>query len=135
MLKQKTKDIEVGGKKYRLTKLDARTGSYIAAKLAILAAPMLAQGKAVDAASVSAAMPNLKREDFDELQTLLLQRVQKLNDVQGQLLPEPVLKADGAFVDEELAYNVANVMNLTVQSIMFNVGDFFAEAGFQSPAQ
>ena len=135
MLKQKYQDVEVGGKKYRLTKMDARTGSYIAAKLALLAAPLLKKGGSVDDNAMAALVPGLNRKDFEEIQTLLLKRVKLLREKDGIFLPEPILKADGSFVDEELEYSTAAVMNLTVQSVMFNVGDFFAEAGLLKPAQ
>lgn len=134
MLKQKYKDIEAGDKKYRLTKMDARTGSYLAAKVALLAAPLMNSGS-VDKQAIAHIVPSLCRKDFEEIQTIVLQRVQRLNEVNGSLLPEPILKADGTFVDEELEYSIATVMNLTVQAIMFNIGDFFAEAGFLKPAQ
>lgn len=138
MLKQKFKEVEVGGKKYRLTKMDARTGSYIAAKLALLAAPLLKnikKDKDLDAESMAALVTGLNRKDFEEIQTLLLKRVQLLREKDGVPLPEPIIMADGSFVDEELEYSTAAVMNLTVQSVMFNVGDFFAEAGLLKPAQ
>ena len=137
MLKQKFQEVEVGGKKYRLTKMDARTGSYIAAKLAMLAAPFLNKLKkdeGIDAEGMAALVASLSRKDFEEIQTLLLKRVQLLREKDGIPLPEPILMADGSFVDEELEYSTAAVMNLTGQSIIFNVGDFFAEAGLLKPA-
>lgn len=134
MLKQKTQDIEVGGKKYRLTKIDARTGSYVAAKLALIAAPLLTDKK-FDEKTMAALVPNLSRRDFDEIQTILLKSVLKLNEAKDNLLPEPILKSDGSFVDEELEYDAASVMNLTAQAAMFNVGAFFAAAGLAIPAK
>lgn len=134
MIKQKTQDIEVGGKKYRLTKIDARTGSYVAAKLALIAAPLLTDKK-FDEKTMAALVPNLSRRDFDEIQTILLKSVLKLNEAKDNLLPEPILKSDGSFVDEELEYDAASVMNLTAQAAMFNVGAFFAAAGLAIPAK
>lgn len=134
MLKQNVKDIEVGGKKYRITKMDARAGSYVATKIALIGAPLL-MNKKFDNEALATLLPSLNRRDFDEIQTILLKCVQKLNEKDGHLLPEPVLTADGSFVDEELQYNVAAVMNITVQAAMFNVGAFFAEAGLPVPAK
>lgn len=134
MIKQKTQDVEVGGKKYRLTKIDARTGSYVAAKLALIAAPLLTDKK-FDEKTMAALVPNLSRRDFDEIQTILLKSVLKLNEAKDNLLPEPILKSDGSFVDEELEYDAASVMNLTAQAAMFNVGAFFAVAGLAIPAK
>jgi len=128
MLKEKTKDVEVNDQKYRLTRMDARTGSYVAAKVAMLMAPMLSGG-GVTQAAVAKALPSLDRKDFDELQTILLKTVQHLKNVQGDEIPEPVVKANGDFVEEELAYDVSAVIALTVHALMFNVGGFFGAAG------
>lgn len=131
MLKEKTKDITVNNQRYRLTRMDARTGSYVAAKVALMCAPMLGQG-AVSQADVASVLPQLNRREFDELQTVLLKTVQHLKTVAGDELPEPVLKANGDFVEEELAYDVSAVISLTVHAMMFNCGSFFAEAGFMT---
>lgn len=124
MLKQITKDVEVGGKTYRLTKMDARTGSYVALRLAAI----MHAGDGVD--QLSGALNSLTRKDFDELQTIILQRVLKLT---GDL-PSPILTADGSFVDEELEYDASSVINLTMQCLVFNIGGFFGEAGLSLPA-
>ncbi len=128
MLKEKTKDITINDEKYRLTRMDARTGSYVAAKVAMLLGPMLSGGEATQA-DITKALPALNRRDFDELQTILLKTVQHLKVVQGDELPEPVVKANGDFVDSDLAYDVSTVIALTVHALMFNVGGFFAVAG------
>lgn len=130
MLKQKTKDIEVNGRNYRLTRMDARTGSYVAAKLAILCAPLLKDG-AVNEEGLTQILPALSRRDFDEIQTIMLKTVRRLVDG----MESPVVKNDGDFVDEDLVYDVAAVINITVQAAFFNVGDFFAEAGLLKPAK
>lgn len=133
MLKQKTKDIEVNGKKYRLTRMDARTGSYVAAKLALLCAPLLNKKGEINEAGLAQVLPALSRHDFDEIQTIMLKTVHQLVGAEG--MESPVVKANGDFVDEDLCYDVAAVINLTVQAVFFNVGDFFAEAGLLKPAK
>ena len=134
MLKQKTKDIEVAGQKYRLTRMDARTGSYVAAKLALMCAPLLgSQDKALDEDNIAKMLPMLNRRDFDELQTIALKTVRKLVGPEGMEMP--IVKGNGVFVDEDLMYEVSTVINLTIQAAFFNVGDFFAEAGLLSPAK
>lgn len=130
MLKQKTKIIEVAGKSYQLTKMDARTGSYIALKAAGILAPS-ANG---NTAALAGALTSMPRKDFDELQTLLLKTVKHMVEApNGQQVPEPVLTAKGDFVDESLAYDVASVIRITVEALMFNVGGFFGEAGLTLP--
>lgn len=109
--------------------MNARTGSYVAAKIVVLLAPALNGNVSKD--DVVKALHGLPRKDFDEFQTIILQSVLKLTDG----VPEPIIKGNGEFVDEDLAYDTATVINLTVQSLFFNVGGFFTEAGLKLPAQ
>lgn len=130
MLKPKTQVVEVAGKKYQLTKMNARAGSYVAFKVAGVLAPTMGNTDAM-----AAALMGMPRKDFDELQSLLLRTVLRLVEgPDGQQMPEPVLTADGDFVDEALAYDVATVINLTIRALVFNIGDFFGAAGLSLPA-
>lgn len=129
-MKPKTKIIEVKDKKYKLSKLDARTGSYVAFKLAAVIAPALKDNNVEQALSQVSKLP---RAEFDEMQTLLLQTVTEVKDVNGEELPMPLMR-NGAFIDDELNYDVSAVMQLTVQAAIFNVGDFFA-GNVQAPTK
>ncbi len=136
MLKQKTKIIEVGGAKYRLSKMDARSASYMAMKAAAILAPTLTSGSALTVESAAKVLPTMSRAEFDEIQTMLLKTVCKLVETNAADMPMPIIKSDGGFVDEELAYDAATVMKLTVNALMFNIGDFFQGAGStQTPAE
>lgn len=140
MLKQKTKVIEAGGVKYRLGKMDARSASYLAMKAAAVIAPALSTVKGMnkqDAITAAAnALPSMPREEFDEIQTMLLRTVVKLVETNGVDMPVPVIKADGSFTDEDLFYDAPTVMQLSVQALIFNIGDFFQGAGLiQKPAK
>lgn len=132
--KQKSKIIELDGVKYRLSKLDARSASYLAIKAAALLAPAMAEKGDVNLDDVARDLTNIPRAEFDEMQTMLLSVCAKMNDVGGQLLPEPIIKADGSFVDEDMAYNVQVVMTLSVSALFFNVGDFFQDGGLLKKA-
>ena len=130
--KQKPQIIAVGGSKYRLSKLDARSASYIAYTSAGIVAPLMRKGKNngnISVESISKVLPAVPRHEFEEIQTMLLKTVVKMNDVGGQLLPEPILKEDGSFAIEDLAYDAGAVIALTVSSFLFNVGGFFGGAG------
>lgn len=130
MQKQKTKVVEINGGKYRLGKLDARSASYLAFKLAAVIAPAFGKNKGSSSLEdVASAIPDIPRKEFDEMQTMLLKTVCILKEVNGNDIPSPVLKESGAFADEDLAYDSVTVMKLTVQALVFNVGSFFSEAG------
>jgi energy-converting hydrogenase Eha subunit F len=128
MLKQKTKIEEIGGVKYRFSKMDARSASYMAMKAAAILAPSMAGG-GLTVESAAKVLPNMSRAEFDEIQTMLLKTVCKLVETNAADMPMPIVRSDGGFVDEDLAYDAVTVMKLTANALMFNIGDFFQEAG------
>ena len=112
---------------------------YARASAAVIA-PALSTAKGMnkqDAFKAAAnALPSMPREEFDEIQTMLLRTVVKLVETNGVDMPVPVIKADGSFTDEDLCYDAPTVMQLSVQALMFNIGDFFQGAGLiQKPAK
>ena len=133
MLKQKTKVEEIGGVKYRFSKMDARSASYMAMKAAAILAPSMSSG-GLTVETAAKALPSMSRAEFDEIQTMLLKTVCKLVETNAADMPVPIVKADGSFTDEDLAYDAVTVMKLTVNALMFNIGDFFAGAGL-TPAK
>ncbi len=128
---KKTKVIEVSGKQYRLNKLDARSASYLAIKAASLFAPALFAGEEIpnQLDGIGTALNNIPRAEFDEIQNMLLATVYRLNDIDGQQVPEPVIKSNGEFVDSDMNYDVTAVITLTAQAFAFNVGSFFNVPG------
>lgn len=128
MLKKKTETVTIDGKNYRISKLNARDASYLAMKLASIVAPATSGGGDVDIAS---AITKISRQEFDEIQTLLLRTVSRLEKAGDTEMPVPVMKADGTFTDEEMEYDVALVFGLTVKAIVFNVGSFFQGGALQ----
>ena len=121
MLKQKTEIVKIGEKTFRLSKLNARDASYLALKLAAIVAPGAAKGE-VD---IAQAVTKINRAEFDELQTMLLRTVSRMEQAGDVEMPVPIVKADGTFTDEELEYDIPTVFGLTIKAIMFNVGSFF----------
>lgn len=128
-MKINDKIVEVGGKRYKLTKLNADAGSYVAFKLAGVALPLMSglSGKVGtnEMKMLSQAITSMNRKDFSEVQKILLATVLKLETAGGVDMPMPILKADGSYADEELATDAKTVIALTVQAAMFNIGDFF----------
>lgn len=137
MFKVKSTVVEYGGRKFRLEKLDARSACYLAMKLAAVFMPMAetktAKGakNAINGANLAKVVSSIPREEFDEVQTIMLRSVRELEDHDGTLMPSPLLDAAGAFVKPEDAYNLGLILNLMMNVIKFNVGDFFTDAGLK----
>ena len=128
------KFVEINGQRFKLTKLDADSGSYVAFKLAGVALPLLSglSGKKVtdqDMALLSKAIGTMSRSEFSEVQKILLATVLKIDSTGGVDMPLPVLKADGTYADEELRQDAKTVIALTVQAALFNIGGFFGGDG------
>lgn len=133
-MKVKEKYFDYNGTRYKLTKLDADSGSYVAFKLAGVALPLMSgmSGQGVSAADVqmlSQAITSMNRKDFTEVQKILLATVLKIESSGGVDMPMPILKADGTYADEELRTDAAAVIALTVQAAIFNIGGFFGGEG------
>lgn len=132
-MKVKDKIIEAGGKRYKLTKLDADAGSYVAFKLAGVALPLMngLSGKVStdDMKLLSQAIATMNRKEFTEVQKILLSTVLALETSGGVDMPVPVLKADGTYTDEDLRTDAKTVIALTVQAALFNIGGFFDGEG------
>ena len=132
-MKVKDKIIEAGGKRYKLMKLDADAGSYVAFKLAGVALPLMNgfSGKVSqdEMRLLSQAITSMGRKEFTEVQKILLGTVLRLETSGGVDMPVPVLKADGTYADEDLRTDAKTVIALTVQAALFNIGDFFGGEG------
>jgi hypothetical protein len=125
------KDIEVEERKFRLNKLDARTGSYMTFKLIGILTPLF---KNIDLESLedlklndlniiemSSSLFKLSEDDFRFVQDNCLQVVE-------ELLPaglQKVLDKSGKWGVLDIEFDAALVMNLTIQSLVFNVTGFF----------
>lgn len=125
------KDIEVNERNFRLNKMDARTGSYMLFKMVKILAPIV---KNVD-------MKSLENFDIDSLNlTDLLSSIFDLPEDEFRYIQDNCLKTvkemlpigltdvidkDGNFGVSDIEFDVALLMNLTVQSLMFNVSGFF----------
>ena len=132
-MKVKDKIIEAGGKRYKLTKLDADAGSYVAFKLAGVALPLMngLSGKVSrdDMQLLSQAITSMGSQEFTEVQKILLSTVLALETSGGVDMPVPVLKADGTYTDEDLRTDAKTVIALTIQAALFNIGGFFDGEG------
>ncbi|MFT8350030.1 phage tail assembly chaperone [Clostridium saccharoperbutylacetonicum] len=136
------KNIEVDGRKFRLKKMDARTASYILfTKGLSLITPLLKNIKFdsidnfqisdLDISLLSDALNNISEKDFRFIQDNALQTVYEILDA-GEA---PVLNANGSWGINDIAFNGALIMTLTIQSLYFNIKGFFPESLLESLRQ
>ncbi|MHB8084056.1 phage tail assembly chaperone [Clostridium botulinum] len=128
------KDIEIRERNFRLNKVDARTGSYMLVKLTKIIAPLI---QTIDLEDLDNL--NLNDINLTELMSPLLELPEKefryIQDnclrVVEEILPGDTIKIIdkyGTFQALNIEFDTFLVMNLTVQSLIFNVKGFFDES-------
>ncbi|WP_034438005.1 phage tail assembly chaperone [Clostridium ihumii] len=128
------KDIEISNRKFRLKKMNARTGSYMLYKFIKIVTPIFKNIKIdnesnledidlkdVSLADVISSIFNLPEEEFRYIQDNCLQSVEEILPAG----PAQVLDKYGNFGVMDIEFDTGLVMQLTVQSLMFNVSGFF----------
>ncbi len=130
------KDIEINERKFRLNKLDARTGSFMIFKLMKIL-PSILENLSLDNIDLdNLTLDSLKRMNLSEMLNPVFELPEKefryIQDnclkVVYEILPaglQPVLNNNNAWGVLNIENNTGLVMNLTIQSLAFNVMGFF----------
>ncbi|NHL37744.1 hypothetical protein FDE95_14270 [Clostridium botulinum] len=126
------KDIEINERRFRLNKMDARTGSYMLFKLMKILTPIFKNIKADDTENISlddinltdlmSSIFNLPEDEFRYIQDNCLRVVEEILPAG----PARVIDKYGTFGVLNIEFDTALLMNLTIQSLIFNVKGFFA---------
>ena len=110
---------ETKGRKFKIDKFDAYTGSYIAYTLLTEALPMGIGNKL--GIPISGAQKKMSKDDFIALQKDCLKHVsEKL-----QAGDTPIIDDNGNWSVADLEKNSSLVLALTVKVLMYNVESFF----------
>lgn len=127
-MENKVKEIELAGRKFRIKKFDARTGSYLMIKLMGILSPLLGllagpkkDEEDINYTEVLTPLMKLPEEDFRYIQDKCL-------GICYEALPSgetKVLDSNGTFGVMGLEDDTATVMALTVHAVMWNVSSFF----------
>lgn len=130
------KDIEINGRTFRLKKLDARTGSYMLFKLVKILTPIFKGIKFEDVkknikedvkeddiniTELMSSIFDLPENEFRYIQDNCLRVVEELLPAG----PANVLDNYGNYGILNIEFDTMLLMNLTVQSLIFNVSGFF----------
>jgi len=124
--REKYKEIELSGRRWRIGRFDALTGSYISTLLVMQLLPM-GLGNALGLENVSGGKNLMSKETFIDVQKDCLKIVSELKLVGDVVMPLPVMLEDGRWGIGEIEDDAPTVMGLTIQVLMFNISDFFEE--------
>jgi hypothetical protein len=117
--RETSKDIPVGDKKFKLTKMDPRSACWLFTNLA---------DKTESGSLLISALGKCSREEFNEIQDLALKHVFFLDEKDGNVFPTVLVSSTGVWVDKDLESDPRAVFQLTTESIMFNISPFLTES-------
>lgn len=128
------KDIEINGRKFRLNKLNARTGSFMLVNMIGILTPLIKNVKKeslknmnledVNITEIAEQLSDIPETKFRYIQDNLLQIISELLPAGGQ----PILTKDLTWGVLNIEFDMSLVMNLTIQSLVFNLSGFFGES-------
>lgn len=124
--RETSKIIELSGRKFKIEKFDALTGSYIAFTLAEKFLPMGLEAKA-GLTNMPKGRELLSRGEFTQLQKDCLAVV-------SEVLPagaRPVIAENGGWGVMDIEKDTLLVMLLTVHALAFNIAGFFGGEGLK----
>lgn len=126
-VKEKFRDIEISGRRFRIGRFDARTGSYIAFRLMTQILPMGMDSEVFGGIgeSLPKNRPMMSRDEFMELQNDCLRVCSEIQSVGGNDAPVLVLMPSGEWGVAGLEDDAVMVIALTVHALVFNVSSFF----------
>ena len=123
--REEYRDIELGGKKWRIGRFDALTGSYITTKILMQALPFIDE-QVTGGVLSSKRSSSMSKTDFFEIQTDCLKVCSQLQMVGAIETPVPVMLPDGRWgVGDGINTDMTTVIGLTAHVLIFNITDFF----------
>lgn len=131
------KELVLGENRYRIGKMTARTGSWVASQFASYVLPAAAQSAAKLVAVELPATPNRSRTmteaEFYNLQDHCLAVCSRIRvEPNGSEVYYPLIHDSGRWNFDDLETDAVTVTILTVQALMFNITPFFADGAMDN---
>ncbi len=123
------------GRKWRIGRFDALTGSYISALLLMQVIPMGIEGQLGIKMPLSNERSIMEKKTFIELQLDCLRVCSEIKEVGGSVAPIPVLMSDGRWGIEDIETDISLAIGLTIHTLIFNITDFFQGNTLKSLSQ
>lgn len=134
-IRETSRVVTISGRRWKIGKFDALTGSYIAlkmlSKLANIAVGVLSgelEDPAIIGMGIAHEISALTKAEIMEIQSECLLVISELQEVGGKEMENPVRLNDGRWGVGELENNAVLVMGLVGHVLLFNLTGFFDES-------
>ncbi len=130
MKREQFKDVEVNGRRFRIGRFDALTGSYITTLLLMQMLPMGLEDRIPGVSSKGKSI--MDKETFMDIQRDCLKVVSELKPVGDSIAPMLVMLPDGRWGVDGIEDDTLIVITLTISVLAFNLSDFFQEGALSN---
>jgi len=130
MKREQFKDVEVNGRRFRIGRFDALTGSYITTLLLMQMLPMGLEDRIPGVSSKGKSI--MDKETFMDIQRDCLKVVSELKPVGDSIAPMLVMLPDGRWGVMGIEDDTLIVITLTISVLAFNLSDFFQEGALSN---
>ena len=130
MKREQFKDVEVNGRRFRIGRFDALTGSYITTLLLMQMLPMGLEDRIPGVSSKGKSI--MDKETFMDIQRDCLKVVSELKPVGDSIAPMLVMLPDGRWGIDGIEDDTLIVITLTISVLAFNLSDFFQEGALSN---
>ena len=124
MKREAFKELEVSGRKFRVGRFDALTGSYIVTLILMQMLPMGLDTQ-LGLGAFSQGRSLMDKNTFFDVQRDCLKICSEIQSVGNVSTPLPVMLEDGRWGVADIENDASIVLALTIHTLVFNVTDFF----------
>ena len=148
MKREESRIVEIGGRRWKIGRFDALTGSYILTVVLRMVAPVIGvlmpKGfdtpmdevrQAIDPGLLMQLIPKFDKSEFSSLQRDCLSVCQEATNLNGISAFIPVIMPDGRWGVAGLETDTMTVLMLTIHTLIFNVTGFFDGNAFSDLAE
>lgn len=125
------KDVEIGGVKYQIGRMTARTGSWIAAQIISKVLPSVIESQ-MPLEGLPSSRSEMSEIEFQNIQDHCLNVCKKYELIGSTEAAVPVMARFGVFAVKDLEYDLLTVLALTIHALLFNISPFFEGDGLKS---
>lgn len=126
-----TKDVEINGVKYQISKFTAKVGMWIAAQVFTKLAPFGMDGQ-LGINNLPEQRPAMTEKDFSDIVDYCMCATKRYEQIGNGEAPLPIMVQKGTWAIPDLEYDLTTVVALCAHVITFNVASFFAEESLKT---
>lgn len=125
-MRERTKDVEIDGVKYQISKLSVMTAMWIATQVITKVMPMNVESK-MSIPALPQGRDSMTEEEFSQLLYYCLMACSKYEMTGTMEMAMPIMTKKGVWSFPDMEYDPVIVISLLIHVLEFNIATFFSE--------